>query len=146
MILNLPYANRFGRRVGKALALISLLLIGRASTAQAPTNDVVGALKFVKQQLASESFESVAVFDVNNDQMPDIVSGGFWYEGPNFTPRHAIGSAQRYGEYWDDFSTVPMDVNGDGRMDFISGSWFGKRLVWMENPGTDQEWPEHLIA
>lgn len=145
-MLNLPYLNCFCRLTGKAFALAALLLINRESVAQAPNKENVGALRFVKQQVASESFESVAVFDVNNDQVPDIVSGGFWYEGPDFTTRHAVGSAQRYGEYWDDFSTIPMDVNGDGRMDFITGGWFGKRLVWKENPGDEQEWPEHLIA
>ena len=146
MMSDLPYVPCFRYRVGKELALTFLLLSGWEVNAQVPAKDFVGALKFVKQQLASESFESVAVFDVNDDQLPDIVSGGFWYQGPEFTARHAIGSAQRYGEYWDDFSTVPMDVNGDGRTDFITGGWFGKRLVWKENPGTEQEWPEHLIA
>ncbi len=136
----------FYKSTVSAFTLVALLLIVRQAAAQSPDQVQVGALKFEKQQLASESFESVAVFDVNNDQVPDIVSGGFWYEGPAFITRHAIGSAQRYGEYWDDFSTIPMDVNGDGRLDFITGGWFGKRLVWKENPGTGDEWPEHLIA
>jgi len=40
-----------------------------------------------------------------------------------------------------------MDVNGDGRMDFITGGWFGDALRWRENPGDpDAEWPEHEIA
>ncbi len=146
MMLNLLYLTCSRSLPRKALSLIALLLIGQEVVAQASEQEKVGALQFVKQQVAAESFESVAVFDANNDQLPDIVSGGFWYQGPDFTTRHAIGSAQRYGEYWDDFSTIPMDVNGDGRMDFITGGWFGKRLVWKENPGAEQEWPEHLIA
>lgn len=39
-----------------------------------------------------------------------------------------------------------MDVNGDNHIDFITGQWFGKRLLWKENPGDDGEWKEHIIA
>ena len=101
---------------------------------------------FTERAISTESFESVGVFDVDNDGLPDIVSGGFWYKGPAFVDRGNIGSAKRYGEYYDDFSTIPMDVNGDGNMDFVTGGWFGKQLVWKENPGGSGEWPEHLIA
>ena len=103
-------------------------------------------IKFTKQQIASESYESVGVFDVDNDGKLDLVSGAYWYKGPDFQARHYIGSAKRYGEYYDDFSTIPLDVNGDGLMDFITGGWFGKQLVWKQNPGDGGEWQEHLIA
>lgn len=103
-------------------------------------------LKFVKRQIASESFESVDVFDVNNDEVPDIVSGAYWYEGPDYLKRHSVGQVKRFGEYWDDFSTIPMDINGDGYLDFITGGWFGKSMLWRENPGNDHEWQEHIIA
>ena len=103
-------------------------------------------LKFTKQQIASETYETVGVFDVDNDGKLDLVSGAYWYKGPDFQARHYIGSAKRYGEYYDDFSTIPLDVNGDGLMDFITGGWFGKQLVWKQNPGDGGEWQEHLIA
>lgn len=103
-------------------------------------------IRFTKKKIASESYESVGVFDVNNDKVLDIVSGGFWYQGPEYLTRQAIGAAKRYGEYYDDFSTIPLDVNGDGRTDFITGGWFGKQLVWKENPGDENEWPAHIIA
>lgn len=104
------------------------------------------AIQFTKQMIAAESFESVDVFDVNNDGKPDIVSGSFWYEGPDFFKAHYIGPVKRYNEYWDDFSTIPLDVNGDGRMDFITGSWFSNSLHWKENPGNNTGiWTDHLI-
>ena len=34
-------------------------------------------IKFRKQMIASESAESVGAFDVNGDQIPDIVSGSY---------------------------------------------------------------------
>jgi hypothetical protein len=105
-----------------------------------------GVQQFEKQVIAAESYESVAVFDVNNDGKPDLVSGAYWYQGPTFFTRHYIGPVKQYGEYWDDFSTIPFDVNGDGKMDLVTGGWFGKNLIWKENPGNDQEWPVHEIA
>jgi len=105
------------------------------------------ALRFRKVLIADERFESAGVFDVNNDGHPDIVSGSWWYEGPDFTKKHFIGEVKAIDEYYDDFSTVAMDVNGDGNMDFITGGWWGDSVRWRENPGDgDKEWPEHVIA
>jgi len=136
--------------MNKAFVLIlSLLFTGVTSLGQVSKNntgDGTKPLRFIKKQIAAESFESVDVFDVNNDKIPDIVSGAYWYEGPAFLNRHFIGAMKRVGEYWDDFSTVPLDVNGDGRLDFITGGWFGKSIFWWENPGNNQEWKQHLIA
>lgn len=103
-------------------------------------------LKFQQQMIAAESAESAGVFDVNGDYVLDIVSGSYWYEGPLFLNRHLISQVTRVGEYFDDFSTIPIDVNGDGKMDFITGAWFGKTLQWRENPGNDGEWKLHDIA
>lgn len=104
-------------------------------------------LRFRKVLIADERFESAAVFDVNNDGIPDIVSGAWWYEGPHFKTKHKIGSVAACDEYYDDFSTIPLDVNGDGFVDFITGGWWGGTLRWRENPGDPaKEWPEHIIA
>ncbi|MBW7863810.1 MAG: VCBS repeat-containing protein [Candidatus Hydrogenedens sp.] len=104
-------------------------------------------LKFRKVLIADERYESAGVFDVNGDGLPDIVSGAWWYEGPDFKKRHRIGPVAAHDEYYDDFSTIPLDVNGNGRLDFITGGWWGNTLRWRENPGDpDREWPEHVIA
>lgn len=104
-------------------------------------------LKFRKTLISDERYESAGVFDVNGDGVLDIVSGAYWYEGPDFRKMHRIGEVQPAGEYFDDFSTIAMDVNGDGRLDFITGGWWGDTLRWRENPGDpNKEWPEHIIA
>lgn len=103
-------------------------------------------LRFEKQMIAAESFESVGVFDVDKDGNLDLVSGSYWYKGPGFMDRFLIGQVKRYGEYYEDFSTIPMDVNEDGRMDFVTGGWFEGTLIWKENPGDGSEWKTHEIA
>lgn len=103
-------------------------------------------LSFEKQMIAYESYESVGIMDVDKDGIPDLVSGSYWYKGPKFLERQLIGQVKRFGEYYEDFSTIPMDVNGDGRVDFITGGWFEGKLIWKENPGKASEWKEHLIA
>jgi hypothetical protein len=101
---------------------------------------------FEKQLIAMESAESVGVFDVDGDGQLDIVSGSYWYKGPDFSKKQLIGQVKRVSEYFDDFSTIPMDVNGDGKMDYITGGWFGKTLYWVENPGNNKEWAVREIA
>ncbi len=104
-------------------------------------------IRWTARLIAAENFESAAVFDVNNDGIPDIISGGFWYQGPDFTRKHRIGDVMRAGEYYDDFSTIPMDVDGDGFTDFVTGGWWGNTLRWRQNPGAGGgDWPEHIIA
>ncbi len=104
-------------------------------------------LQFRKVLIADERYESAGVFDVNGNGIPDIVSGSYWYEGPDFQKKHPVGPVRAEGEYFDDFSTIPMDVNGNGRLDFITGGWWGNTLRWRENPGeAGKEWPEHIIA
>ncbi len=104
-------------------------------------------IKWNKKLIALERFESAGIFDVDGDGLPEIVSGEYWYKKPDISTRHILGTIRSEGEYYDDFCTVPIDVNGDGRMDFITGGWWGDNIRWRENPGIpDSEWPEHIIA
>ncbi len=103
--------------------------------------------RFRRVLIADERYESAGVFDVNSDGILDIVSGAWWYEGPDFRVKHKIGEIMAPGEYYDDFSTIPLDVNGDGYLDFITGGWWGNTLRWRENPcDPTMQWPEHIIA
>lgn len=120
---------------------VTFILIG-TTTSKAQDK----SLKFLEKRIASESFESVGVFEVNNDTVLDLVSGSYWYEGPDYLDRHFIGQSERFGEYYDDFATIPLDVNGDGYLDFITGAWFKENLRWYENPRNEKDWAEHIIA
>jgi hypothetical protein len=129
-----------------ATSFIFILCVVLANAQPGSNAHASAALKFTQVQIASENFESVEVFDVNGDANPDIVSGSYWYKGPDFRFKYFIGDVRREGEYYDDFSTIPYDVNEDGKMDFITGGWWGNNIRWRENPGNEGPWPEHIIA
>ena len=105
------------------------------------------ALKFEKVRIGTVAFEAAAVFDVNNDGVVDIVSGTYWFQGPEFTKQYKMCDLQPIdGDYYDDFSDYPLDVNGDGYLDIITGGWWGETLRWRENPqGKDELWKIHDI-
>ncbi len=104
-------------------------------------------LLFERVNISPRTFEAASAFDVNRDKHLDIVSGEYWYAGPDFTKEHRIGNVPPVGEYYDDFSNYPMDVNGDQWTDIVTGGFFGCVLRWTENPGKKGgEWPVHTVA
>jgi len=90
-------------------------------------------VKFTKVLIAAESYESAGAWDVDGDGVMDIVSGVFWYKGPDFRRRYSIADVKRNGEYWEDFSTIPLDIAGHGRMDIVTGG-YGGDFRWIECP------------
>lgn len=104
-------------------------------------------LRFEKQRIGEATYEAASACDVNNDGVLDIVSGEYWFEGPDFTKAHKICDIKKVEDYYDDFSDYPMDVNGDGFVDIVTGGWWGETLQWRENPkGEPVEWKTHEVA
>ena len=104
-------------------------------------------LAFTRERIGTGTYEAAAAFDVNNDGTLDIVSGAFWYPGPDFKTALKICDLKPMDTYYDDFSDYPMDVNGDGFLDIVNGAWWGMRLEWRENPkGQPVEWTTHEVA
>jgi len=103
-------------------------------------------LRFERIKIGNVTYEAASAFDVNKDGAIDIVSGEYWFAGPDFAKQHKICDVRRQDDYYDDFSDYPMDVNGDGYLDIITGGWWGKTLRWRENPkGRPREWKIHDI-
>jgi hypothetical protein len=118
-----------------------------ASTAALAQDDNSCALKFERSKIGTATYEAASVCDVDNNGVLDIVSGEYWFEGPDFTKSHKICDLKQVGDYYDDFSDYAMDVNGDGYMDVVTGGWWGESLRWRENPkGKDEPWADHEIA
>src|SRR5215471_14231905 len=105
-----------------------------------------GEIPFTKHTIDLGQNEPAAFVDVNRDGKLDIVSGENWYEAPGWT-RHHFRSLFFTNNYIDDFSDLPLDVNGDGFVDIVSCGWFSKSLWWNQNPGkgTSTQWTRHPI-
>src|SRR6201999_2866577 len=67
---------------------------------------------FRKIVLTQEYWSAAAAFgDINRDGHNDVISGPYWYEGPDFTHRHAIYPATR----------TFQRKKADGRMETVPG-------------------------
>jgi hypothetical protein len=102
--------------------------------------------KWKKQPVNAQSeFEAAGVFDVDNDGKLDIVCGDSWYQAPDWKPYH-VRDVTRVGTYFNCFATLPLDVNADGHVDYITCSYFGKNVGWVENPGKfTAPWAYHEV-
>ena len=133
-----------------AMALAATCLAATLARAQ-------GTLPTWKKIKVSDQFfsEGAAIGDFNKDGKMDVVSGPFWYEGPDFAKRHqfcpttgkqAGGSFKADGEYSDNFFSFTYDFNGDGWTDIMVIGFPGAEAWWYENPkGQDGNWKRHLI-
>jgi hypothetical protein len=113
--------------------------------------------------------EGADIGDFNHDGKMDVVSGPFWYEGPDFTKRHEIWPAKASfkakkadgteevipgfegalgvkNAYSECFLTYTYDFNHDGWTDVIVYGFPGAECAWYENPKqTDAPWARHVI-
>lgn len=108
-----------------------------------------------EQVVLSEQFfsEGACVTDVNSDGHADIVSGPFWYEGPDFRRRHryAAGEPVSIKGYSSYFFCFAHDFNNDGAVDILTIPIPGEAAYWHENPGRPDgtnpgtPWNRHLV-
>ncbi|BDC48363.1 hypothetical protein F183_A06790 [Bryobacterales bacterium F-183] len=99
-------------------------------------------IPFEKHTIDLGANETAAWADINNDGRLDLVSGENWFEAPTWR-KHQFRTLHFTNNYIDAFSDLPLDVNGDGFIDIVTVSWFGKKLAWWKNPGrTKMAWVE----
>jgi VCBS repeat protein/FG-GAP repeat protein len=145
-----------------ALALLALL-----ATAAPPAEELH---TFTKIQLSDQFWSEGATFgDLNNDGRNDVISGPWWWEGPDFTQRHEYypatttfelklgpmttvkvpgfeGTLGRENKYSDNFFAFVYDFNRDKWNDILIIGFPGKDTSWYENPkGADRHWVRHQI-
>ena len=115
---------------------LSLVLLGTLSAAcavlygQGRPPDIAFSIHMVD----SGASETAAFADLNHDHRLDIVSSDSWYEAPAWT-KHKIRDINWNGQYVDNFTDLPMDVDGDGWVDVVQFGYFSNSIVWVKNPG-----------
>ena len=125
---------------------------------------------FKRTQLTDKFWSEGATFgDLNRDGKPDIVSGPYWYEGPDFTQRHEYypasttfklkkdngaeqtiegfeGALGVNNKYADNFFAFIKDFNGDQWNDILIIGFPGEWTAWFENPkGQEGPWQKHVV-
>jgi putative membrane-bound dehydrogenase-like protein len=125
---------------------------------------------FKKIQLSREFWGEGAHFgDFNRDGHMDVVSGPYWYEGPEFKKRHEYypathvtkrttkdgkeetfpgfsGALGDKNDYSDNFFAFTHDLNGDGWTDILIYGFPGLDASWYENPrGREGNWVRHKV-
>ena len=121
---------------------VALAVLGAAALfAATRTPDIPFSIRMIDPGFS----ETAAVADFNNDGKLDVVSAEFWYEAPKWT-KHRIREINFNGNYIDNFSDIPVDVDGDGWVDLVQVSYFAKNIVWLKNPGkSGGTWAQTVI-
>ncbi len=123
---------------------IPLILISTGVVGQ-PQSTVRFKKHIIHQEFISEG---VAVADVNNDGLSDILAGPCWFEAPDWE-MHQISKPVKFDytkEWSDSFLNFATDINEDGWVDLIVFDFPGTEVHWFENPQeSDGFWTKHLI-
>src|SRR5262245_36186483 len=151
--------------MSKILAATSILLIAAASAQASDSTHTFKKIRLTDQFWG----EGASIGDFNHDGKPDIASGPFWYEGPEFKKRHEFmpanatwkhkkgdgseetlpgyeGALGTHNNYSECFIVYGYDFNGDGWDDIAVVGFPGKDTSWYENPkGREGHWQRHVI-
>ncbi len=122
---------------------MALLLITTDIAAQSAT------VNFRKHVIHGDFIsEGVAVADVNNDGLTDILAGAYWFQAPDWQV-HQLTNSVTYdhtSEWSDSFLNFASDVDQDGWTDLIVFDFPGTEVNWFKNPGkTGAFWKKFLI-
>jgi hypothetical protein len=129
-----------------AASVAALLLLGGCS--KRVSQSAGKTLRFAKKHLMVGPYEDATVADLDKDGDADIVSGPYWFEGPDFVP-HAYRPSHVAKEYMRANSEHAYDVDKDGWLDIIAGGWNEDGIYWYRNPGKsaaerNAPWDMHL--
>jgi len=94
---------------------------------------------------------SAAIADIDHDGVPDIISGPFYYPGPDFTARHEYRKDRMYNpsvEFAPDMVNYSADFTGDGWPDILASDLVtnNRPMTLYVNPkGESRHWDKYLV-
>lgn len=149
------------------LSFLLVLCLGKMTLLSAAEYQIHS---FKKIKVNDQFWAEGAYFgDFNKDGQNDVVSGPFWYEGPDFRTKHeyapATESFKRKGNegkeesvpgfegalgtknaYSENFLAFAYDINKDTWPDILILGFPGKESSWYENPkGANGHWQRHIV-
>src|SRR6056297_937345 len=142
-----PEAAAFGGKA-VAFALVSGILHAALGLAEEPDGSRGEPLQFSIRTLTVDANEGIAAGDIDGDGKPDLVAGRNWFRNGDWEPR-PLRSIEDWNGYVESNGDFLLDVNGDGRLDVVAGSFLPSELYWYENPGPEalrlgKLWAKHL--
>ncbi|AMV32947.1 FG-GAP repeat protein [Pirellula sp. SH-Sr6A] len=119
------------------------------STAAEPTL-APSSSKWKVEMLTLDANEGCAIGDLNGDGKNDVVAGRNWYAAPDFKPR-PLRTIEDWNGYVESNGDFLMDVDLDGLLDVVAGSFIPTQVHWYQNPGAEgwrlgQTWKKHLLV
>lgn len=104
--------------------------------------------QFERMQLGKKFYSEGATFgDINGDGHQDLISGPYWYQGPDFKTKHEYYPVKEWNikGYSDNFFAFVHDVNKDKWQDIVIIGFPGKEAFWYANPQNKPgHWKKHL--
>jgi hypothetical protein len=116
------------------------------------TQKEVTSTHFTSQHISDLYYGwSSVIADINHDGNNDVISGPFYYLGPDFTKRYNFRKDRVYNpgtEYAGDMVNFSADVNGDGWPDILSSSFVDNNRpieLYINPKGESRLW-DHYTA
>ncbi|MDG1810160.1 MAG: VCBS repeat-containing protein [Pirellulaceae bacterium] len=109
-----------------------------------------GQVTFQAKMLQLDANEGIAAGDIDGDGDMDLVAGRNWFSNPDWVPR-PLRTIEDWNGYVQSNGDFLFDVNQDGRLDVIAGSFLPTTVHWFENPGPSglekgHLWKKHLLV
>ncbi|MDG2166577.1 MAG: VCBS repeat-containing protein [Opitutales bacterium] len=132
------------------LLLLLPLLFFACSGGSESSGDSSGEIKWTVKKLTVDANEGIAIADFNGDELPDISAGRSWYPAPDYIA-HPVRGFDDWNGYVQSNGDFAYDVNKDGLMDIVAGSFLPTEVHWYENPGPDRlqlghQFIKHFLA
>ncbi len=112
--------------------LLTSMMVGFATDGLAQK----AGIQFTPKLLTIDANEGINIADINGDGKPDVVSGRNWYAAPEFAPR-PLRLIEDWNGYVQSNGDFTIDVDQDGLVDVVAGSFLPTEVNWFKNPGPE---------